>query len=85
VKLLTTNPGCYPFQEDDPLLVKECPHIYFAGNQPKFEYRTEVGPLDQSVTIISVPKFSETGIVVLLDMETLEVDHYSFEVVQPKG
>ncbi|KAF2809936.1 DNA polymeras-like protein subunit delta-2 [Mytilinidion resinicola] len=75
---------CYPFQEDDPLLVKECPHVYFAGNMPKFDFRTETGPLEQTVTLISVPKYSETGIIVFLDMETLEVTHIELGVGNPK-
>ncbi|KAL4890949.1 DNA polymerase alpha/epsilon subunit B-domain-containing protein [Aspergillus ambiguus] len=27
----------YPFQEDDPFVMQSCPHIFFAGNQPKFK------------------------------------------------
>ncbi|CAM9672360.1 unnamed protein product, partial [Phaeothamnion confervicola] len=28
--------GCYPFVDDDPFVVEECPHVFFAGNQPCF-------------------------------------------------
>lgn len=28
---------CYPFYEKDPFVLSECPHVYFIGNQPKFE------------------------------------------------
>lgn len=82
--MLMTIIGCYPFQDDDPLIVKECPHVYFAGNMPKFEVRTESGPLEQTVTLISVPKYSETGIIVFLDMETLEVTHIDLRVGESK-
>jgi DNA polymerase delta subunit 2 len=29
--------ACYPFYEKDPFIIEECPHVYFAGNMPKFE------------------------------------------------
>jgi DNA polymerase delta subunit 2 len=29
--------GCYPFQNDDPFILRACPHIFFAGNQPEFK------------------------------------------------
>ncbi|KAF2262513.1 DNA polymeras-like protein subunit delta-2 [Lojkania enalia] len=74
---------CYPFQEDDPLLVRECPHIYIAGNQPSFEKKVITGPDDQKVLLLSVPKFKQSKSVVLLDMETLEVEIVDFDVVHP--
>ncbi|KAF2206078.1 hypothetical protein GQ43DRAFT_436499 [Delitschia confertaspora ATCC 74209] len=74
---------CYPFQDDDPLLLHECPHIYFCGNQPKFGSRVIQGPADQKVLLLSIPKFSETKTVVLVDMETMKVETVRFEVVPP--
>lgn len=32
--------GCYPFQDCDPFVLEETPHIFFAGNQP--EYASEL-------------------------------------------
>ncbi len=29
--------GCYPFQDKDQFIIEECPHVYFVGNQPRFE------------------------------------------------
>ncbi|RRT61619.1 hypothetical protein B296_00013994 [Ensete ventricosum] len=29
--------GCYPFTDKDPFLIESCPHVYFVGNQDKFE------------------------------------------------
>ncbi|KAJ4344503.1 DNA polymerase delta small subunit Cdc1 [Didymosphaeria variabile] len=74
---------CYPFQDDDPLILRECPHIYFAGNREKFETNVVEGPAGQQVLIVGVPKFSKTGQIVLVDMETLEVELVEVGVVQP--
>lgn len=74
--------GCYPFQENDPFVIEECPHVYFVGNQPKFETTTIEGPSGQRVRLIAVPKFQETGEVVLLDTDTLEVELMKFEIFE---
>ena len=31
--------GCFPFQDKDPFILKQRPHIFFAGNQEKFDHR----------------------------------------------
>ncbi|KAF2474718.1 uncharacterized protein BDR25DRAFT_332082 [Lindgomyces ingoldianus] len=74
---------CYPFQDDDPLIVKDCPHIYFVGNQAKFEKRVIDGPTGQKVLLISVPKFSQSKTAVLVDMETLDVETVGMVSIQP--
>lgn len=79
--LINHVPGCYPFQEDDPFVLNECPHVYFVGNQPKFETTVIEGPVGQLVTLIAVPKFKETGEVVLLDTDTLKVEVMRFDIV----
>lgn len=77
--------GCYPFQDDDPNIVKECPHVFFIGNQPAFETAVISGPLGQQVRLITVPPFKETGTLVLLDAETLEVECMRFDIFEGKG
>ena len=37
--------GCYPYFTDDPFIIEECPHVYFAGNQPCFQHRMLPGKL----------------------------------------
>lgn len=76
---------CYPFQDDDPLILRDCPHIYLAGNREKFERKVIEGPAGQQVLVVGVPKFSETGQVVLVDLETLEVELVEVGVAQPSS
>ncbi|KAK5112927.1 hypothetical protein LTR62_003749 [Meristemomyces frigidus] len=71
---------CYPFQDGDQFVLKECPHVYIVGNQPKFETVVIEGPLGQQVRLIAAPKFKETGELVLLDCETLVPELVKFEV-----
>lgn len=35
--------GCYPFYENDPFVIENCPHVMFAGNQTKFETKLATG------------------------------------------
>ncbi|KAF2854742.1 DNA polymeras-like protein subunit delta-2 [Plenodomus tracheiphilus IPT5] len=74
---------CYPFQDDDPMLVRECPHVYFAGCQDKFGSKVIEGPAGQKVLLVSVPRFRETGQVVVVDMESWEVELLEIGVVSP--
>lgn len=52
------------------------------GNQPRFESTIVEGPDGQSCRIISVPRFKDTGELLLLDAETLEVEVVKFGVYQ---
>ncbi|CAK1367837.1 DNA polymerase subunit delta-2 [Cercospora beticola] len=70
---------CYPFQDGDRFVIKECPHVYFVGNQPKFETTIIEGPQGQEVTLMTVPSFRETGQVILLDLEDLKIEIVKFE------
>ncbi|KAM7208727.1 DNA polymerase [Naviculisporaceae sp. PSN 640] len=63
----------YPFQDDEPFVLKECPHLYFVGCQPQFGTKIIQGPDGQAVRLIAVPSFAETREIVLVDSETLEV------------
>lgn len=65
--------------------MKDCPHIFFAGCQPKFEKTVIEGPAGQQVVLLAIPRFSTSKTLVLLDMETMEVETVDFSVVQPGG
>lgn len=54
--------------------MKTCPHLYFVGCQPHFSTKVIHGPEGQNVRLITVPSFSESKEIVLVDMETLEVE-----------
>lgn len=71
--------GSYPFQEDDPFVMKTCPHVYFVGCQPEFATKVIEGPGGQTVRLIAVPSFAETKEIALLDTETLEVTRVKIE------
>ncbi|KAH6629792.1 DNA polymerase alpha/epsilon subunit B-domain-containing protein [Boeremia exigua] len=74
---------CYPFQDADPLLLRDCPHVYFAGCQARFGTKRIEGPEGQSVLLVSVPRFRETGELVLVDLESGEVEVVEIGVVEP--
>lgn len=74
---------CYPFQDDDPLLLKTCPHIYFCGNMDAFARRVVEGPDGQKVLLVAVPKFKETGQIVVVDMDSMDVELVEIGVVSP--
>ncbi|KAI9342995.1 DNA polymerase alpha/epsilon subunit B-domain-containing protein [Pilaira anomala] len=62
----------YPFQDNDPFIIEKSPHVYYIGNQPQFEDRLLVGPDGQKIRVILVPSFAKTGIMVLVNLKTLE-------------
>ncbi|KAL2263603.1 hypothetical protein VTK26DRAFT_6070 [Humicola hyalothermophila] len=63
----------YPFQEDEPFVMKDCPHLYFVGCQPEFGTKIIEGPQGQVVRLILIPSFAATREIVLVDTETLDV------------
>ncbi|KAF3321102.1 DNA polymerase delta small subunit isoform X2 [Carex littledalei] len=70
--------GCYPYTDKDPFLIESCPHVYFVGNQEKYETRLLQGPDKQSVRLISIPRFCETGVAVMLNLRNLECHALTF-------
>lgn len=66
--------GSYPFQDDDPFVITSTPHLFVVGSQPKFETSIITGEDDQAVRLIAVPRFDQTGELILVDSETLEVE-----------
>ncbi|RLN93853.1 hypothetical protein BBJ28_00002408 [Nothophytophthora sp. Chile5] len=63
--------ACFPMANDDPFILETCPHVLFAGNQPRFSTRLVKGANGQEVRLITVPSFAETSTIVLLDLKDL--------------
>ncbi len=61
-------------------MLHDCPHIFFAGSQPKFDTALIEGQDGQIVRLIAVPRFAETGEIVLVDVETLEVERVTIGI-----
>lgn len=76
---LSARAGCYPFTDRDPFILHRAPHVYFIGNQPAFSTRLVQGGDGKKVRIVLVPRFKESGELVLVNTATLEVKVRSFE------
>ena len=60
---------CFPFTDDDPFIMKDCPQVYFVGNQPKLETGLVLGPEGQRVRVIALPSFSQSQTCVLVNLK----------------
>lgn len=64
-----------PHVDLDPMVLEQKPHLYLCGNAQSFATtKTEDG-----TTLLCVPKFSETGEAVLVNLETMAVELLRFE------
>lgn len=70
--------ACFPFVDQDPFLLKECPHVHFVGNQPKFETGVMEGPQGQRTRLICLPAFSEKQTAVLVNLRDLSCHPLTF-------
>ncbi|RAL48715.1 hypothetical protein DM860_001035 [Cuscuta australis] len=70
--------GCYPYDDRDPFFIESCPHVYFVGNQDKYDTSLIKGSEGQLVRLICIPRFAETGVAVMLNMRNLDCCTLSF-------
>ena len=67
-----------PHGETDPMVLVNTPHLYFAGNCESFATElVEQG--DMETRLVTVPKFAETGEVVLVNLDTLDCELVRFD------
>ncbi|XP_072167647.1 DNA polymerase delta subunit 2-like [Diadema setosum] len=64
--------ACYPYYDQDPFIINDCPAIYFAGNQPKFQTKKWTGSGGKDVLLVTVPSFHETKSCVIVNLRTLD-------------
>ena len=67
---------------DDPMVIdKNTPHIYFCGNCEEGFATKLVGEEGEEKTrLVCIPKFSQTGEAVLVNLNTLDVEVLRFKV-----
>lgn len=70
--------ACYPFKDRDPFVMDVCPHVYFAGNCAEYGSRVVTLPSGQKTLLVAVPRFSKTGVAVLVNINTLECHPITF-------
>lgn len=70
---------CHPFFTSDPFIIAQTPDIYAIGCQPRFATRL-VHEGHRRCRIVLVPSFSETGVLVLVGLKTLNVRVIRFTV-----
>ncbi|KAG2244020.1 hypothetical protein Bca52824_094155 [Brassica carinata] len=72
------DPANFALPQQDPFLIETCPHVYFVGNQEKYD--TRLVKEGQLIRLICIPKFSETGAAVEVNLRNLEYHTRSFSI-----
>ncbi|XP_055302693.1 DNA polymerase delta subunit 2 isoform X2 [Sitodiplosis mosellana] len=72
--------SCYPYSDQDPFIIKQCPHILFAGNSTEFKTGTFEGSNGQRTRLVCIPSFSQTESVAVVNLRTLECKQLCFKV-----
>mmetsp|Transcript_25615 Transcript_25615/g.82956 ORF Transcript_25615/g.82956 Transcript_25615/m.82956 type:complete len:444 (+) Transcript_25615:826-2157(+) len=69
----------YPHRETDPFVLEDvAPRLLFAGGAPHFATSLATNKDHILTRIVALPSFANTGIAVLVDLETLNVDQLQF-------
>lgn len=72
----------YPFETEDPLVIRDAPNVYFSCNAKEYSSMLET-QLNGLMRVFTVPSFTKTKEVVLLDLGSLET--YSFKIQIDQG
>ena len=65
----------YPFENEDPLIIREGHHVYFSWNAKEYGSIWE----RSQMSVFTIPSFAVNKSFVLLDLETLETYEFKFE------
>lgn len=85
---------CHPYLSEDPFIFYETPDLYIVGGQKRFGTRLVVDDelhdeqkRKTRCRIVMVPHFSRTGVLVLVNMRTLDVKclQFAFEGMRGGG
>ncbi|KPP63647.1 Pold2 protein-like [Scleropages formosus] len=76
--------GCYPFYQNDPFILQECPYVYFSGNAPTYQAKKITGEDGQEVLLVTVPEFSSTQTACLVNLRSLECEPIVFSSFCPE-
>ncbi|XP_012276130.1 DNA polymerase delta small subunit-like [Orussus abietinus] len=68
----------FPYCEKDSFIMNVSPDVYFMGNANKFETKLVTGIENQKTRLVCIPRFYQTKTVILVDMESLDVQPISF-------
>ncbi|XP_065369411.1 DNA polymerase delta subunit 2 [Calliphora vicina] len=74
--------ACYPYIHSDPFVMKECPHVYFAGNCKEFSSSLHEGSNGQKTRLVCVPSFATTQSVAVVNLDNLDCHEISFNCGQ---
>ncbi|TMW42768.1 hypothetical protein DOY81_012153 [Sarcophaga bullata] len=74
--------ACYPYIDSDPFILKECPHVYFAGNCSEFASELHEGSKGQKTRLVCVPSFGKTQSIAVVDLESLDCYEVSFNCLE---
>lgn len=70
---------CFPYLDEEPFIIKECPEVYFSGNCSEYKTDLHLGPTGQKTRLICIPSFSETQSVAIVNLRTLDAQKLSFK------
>lgn len=70
--------ACYPYIDSDPFIMKECPHIYFAGNCNEFATTLHESSKGQKTRLVCVPSFAKTQSIAVINLHNLDCREITF-------
>jgi len=79
---------CHPYFTKDPFIIPTTPDLYIVGCQKRFGTRLVKYEREEHSSklcrIVMVPNFSETGLLVLVNVRTLDVKTINFTTEDPE-